>query len=95
MDLVKSLWRGDISLARTFWFFGLCVHALLSAGESYLIRLHNQAPLPSAGFMSLRVLQIFSIIYDLFIFICIWRSANKYEGSQSYAIAAKAMVILG
>lgn len=39
MDLIKSLWLGDIPLAKTFWFFGLCVHVLLGAGVNYLLRL--------------------------------------------------------
>jgi hypothetical protein len=95
MDLIKSLWRGDISLAKTFWLFGFCVNLLFSAGINYFIIMNKHALSTSAGFISLWVLIIFSLLYAPFIYISIWRSANKYRGLQRYAIAAKIMVIIG
>ena len=95
MDLIKSLWRGDISLAKTFWIFGFCVNLLFSIGINYYLILNNQALSNSAGYISLWVLIIFALIYATFIYISIWRCANKYKGFQGNAIAAKIMVIIG
>jgi len=95
MDLIKSLWRGDISLAKTFWLFGFCVNLLFSAGINYFLILNKQALSTSAGYISLWLLIILSLIYAPFIYISIWRSANKYQGLQRYAIGAKILVIIG
>ena len=95
MDLMKSLWRGDISLVKTFWLFGFCVNLLFIAGINYFLIVNKQALSTSAGYISLWVFIIFSLIYAPFIYISIWRSANKYQGLQRYAIAAKIMVIIG
>jgi len=95
LDLIRLLWRGEISLAKTFWLFGFCVNILLSAGINYFLILNPQTLSTSTGYISLWVLVIFSLIYAPFIYISIWRSANKYKGLQRYAIAAKIMVIIG
>ena len=95
MDLIKSLWRGDISLAKTFWLFGFSVNLLFRAGIDYFLVLNTQEHSTSTGYISLWVLIVLSLIYTPFIYISIWRSANKYQGLQRYAIIAKILVIIG
>lgn len=94
MDLIKELWRGNIPLSRTFWVFGFGVNLLLTMALLYL---NFQPDLLTtkvgAGFYLL--LLLCSTIYGPFILIAIWRSANKYQGFQRNAIAAKIMVIIG
>lgn len=95
MDLVKTLWRGEISLLKTFWLFGLCVNLLFSVGINYFLIINPQALSTSAGYISFWVLKAFTLIYFPFIYISIWRSANKYKGSTVWAMLAKLMVIIG
>ncbi len=94
MDLIKELWRGNVPLSRTFWLFGFGVNLLFTIAFVYL---NFQADLLTSkvGAIFYLLLLLFSLIYGPFILIAIWRSANKYQGLQRYAIAAKIMVIIG
>ena len=94
MALIKALWRGDISLAKTFWLFGFGVNLLLTVVFLYL----NSQPaiLSNAlGRIFFFSLVAFYVIYGSFVLIAIWRSANKYQGLQRISILAKIMVIIG
>jgi hypothetical protein len=95
MDLIKSLWRGNVSLAKTFWLFYFGINLLFSVAIKYFLILNEQTLSTRAGYISFLVLVIFVLIYAPFILISTWRSANNYQGLQRYAIAAKLMVLLG
>lgn len=92
MELIKALWRGDISLAKTYWLFGFCVILLL---KLTFLCFYSQPQILSTfiGQMFFFLLVLFAVVYNPFILIAIWRSANK--SLSRYAIAAKFMVILG
>jgi len=92
MDLIKKLWRGDVALSTTFWLFGVGVHVLLAITFSYLER-QPDILTTEVGKTVYLLLALVAITYGPFILIAIWRSANKYQGLQRYAIAAKFMVI--
>lgn len=94
MELIKALWRGDVSLAKTFWLFGVGVNWLFGVGLYYLLMLDPQV-LSTPVFVTVCVLVVSKMIYLPFICICIWRSANKYKGPQVGAILAKLVVIFG
>jgi len=83
MTLIKALWHGDISLAKTYWLFSTSIILLLAISMQYFI-----------GSIYFYVFAILIIIYAPFIFIAIWRSANKYNGAKTWAILAKISVIL-
>ena len=93
MDIIKALWRGNIPLVKTFWLYGFSVTLLLVTTMNYFLIYNKQALSASVVYISIWVLIAFSIIYFPYIFISIWRSANKYQGLQLYAIAAKIIVI--
>ena len=95
MDTIRALWRGKIPLAKTFWLYGFCVNLLLVATMNYFLIYNKKALSSSVAYISIWVLISFSIIYFPYIFISIWRSANKYQGLKLYAAAAKIVVILG
>jgi hypothetical protein len=95
MDLIKALWRGDLSLAKTFWLFGCCVNLLLNLAFGYLIVFNPEVILTPPGFVTFWVLFGVQLVYFPFIYVSIWRSANKYQGPQVWAILAKFMVIVG
>lgn len=94
MDLIKELWRGNVSLSRAFWLFGFGVNLLFTIAFLYLI-FQPDLLTTKIGAIFYLLLLLFYIIYGPFILISIWRSANKYQGLQRYAIAAKIMVIIG
>ena len=94
MTLIKALWRGEIPLYKTFWLFGFAVNFLLNITFLYFeFQPHVLSNI--MGIIFFGVLVLFAVVYGPFILIATWRSANKYQGLQQYAIAAKFMVILG
>jgi phosphoglycerol transferase MdoB-like AlkP superfamily enzyme len=94
MDLVKALWRGEVSLPKTYWIFGICINVLLLISLSYISR-NEQLFSPPPWKLIFWTLFGFSLVYTPFILICIWRSANKYTGTKTWSILAKIMVIVG
>jgi ABC-type multidrug transport system permease subunit len=94
MDLIKDLWRGEVPLSKTFWLFGWGVILLLNLSILYI---DSQIDILTNYFAAIVFvsLLLFGVIYSPFIFIAIWRSANKYQGLQRYAIIAKIFVIVG
>jgi len=88
--LFLTLWRGDISLWKTFWLFGIAalivfpqlaipaglVGGLLHLSEGVLI-----------FFLSLLVL--IYMAYGILLIIAVSKSANKYRGPRIWASLAK------
>ena len=92
MELIKDLWRGDIPLSKAFWLFGVCVSVLFKA-IFFFLTFQTQILSTVIGQSFLWCLIIFGVIYGPFIFISIWRSANKYKGLSRYPAMAKFVVI--
>ena len=99
MGLIRELWRGNVPLSRTFWGFLVGVILLLEAPKvtlavdpviSSYARFHPDILTTVSG-----VIFWILLFYWPFILIAIWRSANKYQGLQRYAILAKIFVIVG
>ncbi len=94
MELLRQLWRGNISLARTFWLYYFGVAILFKVGDKILT---------DGLFSSMTVLDYLiiyliigiQVIYFVFILIAVWRSATKYKGSVVWAALAKLGVIIG
>lgn len=83
MDMIRDLWRGDVRLAHTYWFFyvfGLVILRTALNGS------------PSTAY-DLPLLA-FSIIYTAFMWVAIWRSATKFQGHYFWPASAKMVVIL-
>lgn len=94
MELIRALWKGDISLAKTFWLFGFCINLLFMITFFYF-EIQPQILSTPIGWILFCLLLLFSTIYGPFILISIWRSANKYKGPFVYTILAKVAVIMG
>ena len=92
-NLVIDLWRGDISLAKTYWLFGVVVGICFAITFAFI---EFQSSGLSEGFGPVVIigLILFYFIYAIFINIAIWRSASKYQGPKRWAILAKIMVII-
>ncbi|MCS5420555.1 MULTISPECIES: hypothetical protein [Psychrilyobacter] len=93
-SLIRALWYGDIPLVITYWQFGVIANIFFNIIFAY-IEHENIGFSTKVGFIFVFILNVFVFIYTVFICVAIWRSANKYEGLQRYAILAKISVLSG
>jgi hypothetical protein len=89
MEVFKSLWRGELSLARTYWLFGFSAMFLIK------IPLILWEEYPPATPLLPGLVAVIGIIYFLFISVAIWRSANNYKGKMIWPALAKLQIICG
>ena len=98
MELPKALWRGEVSLAKTFWLFGWGVSFVLFISEIVIIYLishlspisKNEDLIPYIiGHFIYWIIMVFHCFYYPFILICIWKSSNKYPGLKAYSFHGK------
>jgi hypothetical protein len=93
MELIRQLWLGNVSLARTYWLYFICVAVLFKITEKILIT--NLFLLTGGYRFVLYLFDGIQAIYFGFMLIAIWRSANKYNGRILWAGLAKLGVIIG
>jgi hypothetical protein len=95
MQFLKGLWRGDVNLAFTFWIIYVIGNHLF---EWFAIFLNTRGFFDRAIGGSQSIIWAFSsltVLYYVISAICVWRSANKYEGRAIWAGLAKAATIIG
>lgn len=89
---LKRLWRGEFSLAKTYWFYGVLIQVvvilLLGAVGALAEYSIFWAILTIAGGIAL-------LLYMFVVLVGIWRSADRYEGEQAWAVLAKVAVVVG
>ena len=82
---IKRLMDGDLSLAKTYWLYGVV--------GSILMNIVLLIPL-MAGSLPLLYGAIFvSLAYAFVVLTGIWNSATKHDGSKFWAVLAKIIVI--
>lgn len=87
----KKLLQGDIDLKITFWlWFILFTFTLNTFIDINFDELDIQRTQGEEFFTFL--IYLFTVIYSMFIFIAVIRSANKFKGSRTYAFLAKLIV---
>ncbi len=84
-NVVRTLWRGDVSLGRTFWLWGV-LGGFISAAV---------AAIPLLIWVSLDYLLgiVIVTVYQLFIAIAVWKSAGKYQGRKFWFVLARISTI--
>jgi hypothetical protein len=90
MSTIVMLWRGQIPLATTAWFFGGLTMLLLVAPVVWLTLI--QSPLLESPLVVAH--SAFFLLYALFIAVAIWRSANNYRGWIAWRALAKGSVLV-
>ena len=94
MEFIKDLWRGDVGFPFTFWVVAVVGNVLFKGIDNSLV---------AAGFydtvtvgMLIFTWTFFAVLNSYFIFslVCVWRSANKYEGSAIFAVLAKVGMVI-
>ena len=78
--LFIDLWEGNITLWKTYWYLTLV--ELIYVLPIYLL-------LPEDRYSVFAFTEIFSLFYEVFFLIAVWRSANKYKGKKIWYFLAK------
>lgn len=81
------LWKGAVSLPVAYWVWGM----VGNAAWNILIGLASQTD-RSALVLSVAAL---SILYYVFVFVAVWRSAGRYRGNRIWADLARVSLALG
>ena len=89
MTQVSALWRGQVPLARTGWFYGLAGVLLLIVPLTVVSGL---------GFGSstrelVLALSVATLVYAAFMAVAIWRAAGNYQGRLAWRLLAKGSVL--
>lgn len=95
MKPLQRLWRGEMSLATTYWVFGFLLggvgsRLLWSLIEQNSIRLIRTGHFAFIFYSFVAV----SVGYSLFIAVATWRSANRYSGPRRWRVLAQFAVVV-
>lgn len=95
MGLIKSLWRGDVALWKTYWLFAVLGGFAFNLSFVY-IEFNSIAfyAIPGADLL-VWTLTGCAFVYGVFMLFAIWRSASKYTGPRTYAVLARIVVVFG
>ena len=89
MTQVAALWRGQVPLARTGWFYGLAGLLLLIVPLTLIAGLGLG---PSTRELIL-ALSVATLLYAAFIAVAVWRAAGNYQGRLAWRLLAKGSVL--
>jgi len=91
IDHIARLWRGEESLARTFWlyaiFYGTLANIVATIGTFAAVAAN--APVWLA-----LVCHLLPLPYNIFIAFAVWHSAGRYRGRHEWAMLARAAVVV-
>lgn len=93
-NLIKRLFRGDISLPITYWVFGVGSGLMIRLGYFLIEKNFIKILMYEYGLLFIKAFNILTLLISLFIIIAIWRSANKYTESPGWALVAKIVMVL-
>ena len=85
--LLSRVWRGDESLPRTFWLWGVLGTRVVLAVLMVASAAARTTPVLLFGF-------IFWLMYVIFVVVAIWRSSARYEGPRGWADLARVSLAL-
>ena len=92
---LRTLWRGEIPLWKTFWLFGTGIPLLFSFIFicSQTIMTNILGKYSNILYIDFFLIGIF-VVYGIFIIVAIWRSAKKYQGSKVWSLLVTLINIL-
>ena len=107
MKWIGHLWRGEYSLGKAFWVFGILISVLwyfvtkfLSMALMVLMLLIGfSGPSAPDGLLAgsisiLFAMAVLTLAYEVLAGVGIWRSAGKFPGKSAYAVLARGAVAL-
>ncbi len=84
------LWRGEEPLARAFWTWAVALGAILNVAGTFLV--YGALSLNAPTFVVV-LAYVSPIPYNLFAFVGVWRSAERYTGPPHIADLARAALV--
>ena len=92
-DLIGRIWRGEESLAKTYWIYGGIGLVLLHYVSVATLLLAFKVPL--FGAILFIALEITIIWYHGLVIGGVWRSSARYNGNPIWKILARIMAVFG
>lgn len=93
-NFITRLFNGDISLPVTYWVFGVIIGNVVLGTLYSAIDLKYFEIVSKLGILPINIFLVFSLAYNIFILIAIYRSAVKYTGNKLWSILARILVII-
>ncbi len=92
--MIIRRWRGEIALWKAFWLFGVGGGLLLALPIfSTMMALTDVPDVPDDNTALIIVTALgFLLVYLVWVFVGIWRSATGYQGDRVWAVCAKIAV---
>lgn len=107
MKWIGRLWRGEYSLGKSFWLFGILISVLWYFATKLLsmallvlmLFIGFSGPSAPAGLLNGSLFIFFAMVvltlaYEVLAGVGIWRSAGKFPGKSAYALLARGAVAL-
>lgn len=89
---LSKLWRGELSLRRTYWLYWFCVAFLLGFCRSFLEGRQGFLAVDSTFWFYWLLISV-SYSWGAFMVVPLWRSASRYNGRRVWAALAKLLAI--
>lgn len=92
MSLLHRLWHGEVPLSQVFWNWAVFGAIAVNGATTILfftLLLHGYT------LVAFVVGYAFSVPYNVFITVAVWRSAARYEGERRWADLARVVTVVG
>ena len=90
--LASELWAGRVSLARTFWEYGIAWNIVVAVAVGFLLLGVLSAGAPV---LVVAIVYLIAVPYHAFALVAVWRSAGRYAGRPIWARLARAAAVAG
>lgn len=91
---LKKLINGDISLLITYWVWFVFISLLLNTFTDFNFSNYDETQRIKSDIYFALSFYFLTLIYTIFIFIAVIRSANKYKGSKLWSFIAKVIITI-
>jgi hypothetical protein len=95
IGFIKRLFRGDVSLVITYWFFAFFILNVVFNVAFELVE-YNYVKIYSSviGKWLSYGFDAFILLYNIFILVALWRSAEKYRGGKKWISVVRFIVVI-
>ena len=92
MKHLLGLLRGELALENAFWIWAVCGGLIINVASStiFLLLITTDHPISA-----LVVGYAFSVPYNVFVTVGVWRSAEHYAGERHWADLARIVTVVG
>ena len=89
--LLAKLVRGELGLANTYWLFGglLGIATYILYYSPDILSARSEDPTVAIIFYGIMI-----FIFNIITVVGVWRSANKYQGKQTWAMLARLFTLI-